>query len=311
VESILFAAEKSIKIPEIIDIIADEDLTTESIQDVINSLMQFYEERGGGFRLEQIRGGGFQFRTVAAAGGLMERMFSSRPRPISRAAQETLSIVAYRQPVTRADVEFIRGVDAGSIMKNLLERDLIKCVGRKEDAGRPMLFGTSDEFLRVYQLSSIKDLPPLDSFQPSSETIEGAAEALEGEQQVDIEDFIKDADKDIDKEDAELGLEGAESEVELSEFQDEDEFSEDNEGPLIEENKDDVSKETIDINEVLAVEGATVIDDDQNDECHEDLALSADEALLEKEDDIDGTNALTEVGISTGDSLPEGSGEMD
>ncbi|MEZ4742516.1 MAG: SMC-Scp complex subunit ScpB [Bdellovibrionota bacterium] len=94
----------------------------------------------------------------------------------------------------------MRGVDAGSIIKNLLERDLIKCVGRKEDAGRPMLFGTTSEFLQVYQLDTIKDLPPLDSFQPALDTIENANELIDGDREVDIAPFIDDSDI-LDEED--------------------------------------------------------------------------------------------------------------
>ena len=122
---------------------------------------------------------------------LMERMFAQKARPLSRAAQETLSIIAYRQPVTRADIEYIRGVDAGSIIKNLLDRELIRCLGRKDDIGRPMLFGTTDEFLRVYQLSSLKELLPLESFQPSSETIKKAMDRISSEAKVDIPGIIK------------------------------------------------------------------------------------------------------------------------
>jgi segregation and condensation protein B len=137
-----------------------------------------YRERGGGFRLENLRKHGYQFRTVQAASPLMARMFASRPRPLSRAALETLAIIAYRQPVTRADVEFIRGVDSGSIIKNLLDRELVACVGRREDAGRPMLFGTSAEFLKVFNLQSLDELPPLSSFQPAQDVIREAKSRL-------------------------------------------------------------------------------------------------------------------------------------
>ena len=122
----------------------------------------------------------------------MSKIFSERPRPLSRAAQETLAIIAYRQPITRASIEFIRGVDAGSIIKNLLERDLIRCVGRKDDGGRPMLFGTTEEFCRVYEIKSIKDLPPLEAFQPSRETVSQAMEKITGNHQsVDVENIVK------------------------------------------------------------------------------------------------------------------------
>ena len=106
-------------------------------------------------------------------------LYMKKPRPLSRAAQETLAIIAYRQPTTRAEIEFIRGVDAGSIIKNLLERDMIVCVGRKEIAGRPMLFATTEEFLRVYNLASLKDLPSIESFQPEKSSINSALAELE------------------------------------------------------------------------------------------------------------------------------------
>ena len=97
--------------------------------------------------------------------------------------------------MTRAEVEFIRGVDAGSIFKTLLERELIRCVGRKEIVGRPMLFGTTDQFLTVFNLSSIKDLPPLESFQPSRDMVQepwsGLADGPAGDL-VDVEEYIAD-----------------------------------------------------------------------------------------------------------------------
>jgi segregation and condensation protein B len=122
----------------------------------------------------------------------MERMFSARQRALSRAALETLSIIAYRQPVTRADIEAIRGVDAGSIIKNLLDRELISCVGRKEDSGRPMMFGTTPEFLRVFRIASLDDLPPLSAFQPAPETMTEAEGRLDLGEEVDVDEFMDD-----------------------------------------------------------------------------------------------------------------------
>lgn len=195
VEAILFAAPKPLSLSEVADILQNEEgLPLQSeIDGVIQNLFRLYRERSGGFRLEHDKGVGYQFRTVPAAAPLMERMFSSRQRPLSRAALETLAIIAYRQPVTRADIEYIRGVDAGSIIKNLLERELIACVGRKEDAGRPMMFGTSAEFLRVFRIQSLNDLPPLSAFQPPPEMMAEAMNRLElGDDEVDVEAFIED-----------------------------------------------------------------------------------------------------------------------
>ena len=199
VEAILFASPKPLKVGDILEILADESVTSKEVSEVISSLVRFYRSRKGGFKLENVRHG-YQFQTDPAAGEVMERMFSSRPRPISRAAQETLAIIAYRQPVTRADIEFIRGVDAGSIMKNLLDRNLIKCVGRKEDSGRPMLFGTTEEFLQVYALSSLGDLPPLEAFQPSHEIMKNALEAIDqGEEQEGPADFVGNYDEQAEQ----------------------------------------------------------------------------------------------------------------
>jgi segregation and condensation protein B len=200
VESILFASPKPISVAEISELLADDDGQQPDlavIDNHVQQLQRLYRERNGGFRLEYDKGVGYQFRTVPAAAPLMERMFSSRQRPLSRAAHETLAIIAYRQPCTRADIEFIRGVDAGSIIKNLLERDLVTCVGRKEDSGRPMLFGTTAEFLRVFRVQSLNDLPPLSAFQPASEAMIDAFQKIESpEETIDVEVFIGDDDRD-------------------------------------------------------------------------------------------------------------------
>lgn len=192
VEAIIFASQKPLKASEILEILGDSEVGEADVEKSLADLMEFYEDRNGGFRLHYLKRLGYQFQSSDDAAAVMERMFASRPRPISRAALETLAIIAYRQPVTRAEVEFIRGVDAGSIFKTLLERDLIKCTGRKEIVGRPMLFGTTDEFLKVFNLSSVKDLPPLESFQPSRDLMQGAKQRLaEGQDEiVDVEDYI-------------------------------------------------------------------------------------------------------------------------
>jgi segregation and condensation protein B len=192
IEAIIFASQKPLKPAEILEIMGDTSVSEADVERSLDELVEFYDTRAGGFRLHYIKRLGYQFQTTDDAAAIMERMFASRPRPISRAALETLAIIAYRQPVTRAEVEFIRGVDAGSIFKTLLERDLIKCTGRKEIVGRPMLFGTTDEFLKVFNLSSVKDLPPLESFQPSRDLMQGARERLaEGQDEiVDVEGYI-------------------------------------------------------------------------------------------------------------------------
>lgn len=195
VEAVIFASPKPVLIPDIISYLPGEYSPSE-IEAVILELQNEYESRKGGFSLEYSKGIGYQFRTVSEAMPIMEVMFSARPKQLSKAALETLAIIAYRQPTTRATVEFIRGVDSGSIIKNLMERNFIKCVGRKEDIGRPMLFGTTDEFLQVFGISSIEELPSLQSFQTSSDIIQEAGRDLEelGEssQVVQVEKIVGD-----------------------------------------------------------------------------------------------------------------------
>jgi segregation and condensation protein B len=200
IESIVFASPKPMRAVEIHDLLAEQGYTLKEIQDACDELIEFYRDRAGGFHLKYIKRMGYQFQTTPAAKSLMEKQFASRPRPLSRASLETLAVIAYRQKlskgVTRAEVEFIRGVDAGSIFKTLVERNLLTCIGRKEIPGRPMMFGVTDEFLKIFQLGSIKDLPPLESFQTPQDILDAANQkitAFEAEQEgVDTEQFIAD-----------------------------------------------------------------------------------------------------------------------
>jgi segregation and condensation protein B len=200
IEAIVFASPKPMRAVEIHELLLEQGYTLKEVQDTCDELIEFYRDRAGGFHLRYIKRMGYQFQTTTAAKQLMEKQFSSRPRPLSKAALETLAVIAYRQKqskgVTRAEVEFIRGVDAGSIFKTLVERNLLTCVGRKEIPGRPMMFGVTDEFLKVFQLGSINDLPPLESFQTPQDILEAANQKIldfEAEQEgVDTEKFIGD-----------------------------------------------------------------------------------------------------------------------
>jgi segregation and condensation protein B len=200
IESIIFASPKPMRAVEIHDLLAEHGYTLKEVQDACDELIEFYRDRAGGFHLKYIKRMGYQFQTTTAAKSLMEKQFASRPRPLSRASLETLAVIAYRQKqskgVTRAEVEFIRGVDAGSIFKTLVERNMLTCIGRKEIPGRPMMFGVTDEFLKIFQLGSINDLPPLESFQTPQDILDAANQKItdfEAEQSgVDTEQFIAD-----------------------------------------------------------------------------------------------------------------------
>jgi len=140
--------------------------TLRGIREAIEQLNAAYASSGRTFRIEELAAG-WQVLTLPAYGPLIVRLRGDRAQQkLSQAALETLAIVAYRQPILRADLESIRGVACGEILKTLLDRRLVKIVGRAEEVGRPMLYGTTQEFLRVFGLSGLEDLPQAKELRP-------------------------------------------------------------------------------------------------------------------------------------------------
>jgi segregation and condensation protein B len=136
------------------------------VREAIEQLNAAYAASGRSFRIEELAAG-WQVLTLPAYGPLIARLRGDRAQQkLSQAALETLAIVAYRQPILRADLESIRGVACGEILKTLLDRRLVKIVGRAEEVGRPMLYGTTQEFLRVFGLASLSDLPQAKELRP-------------------------------------------------------------------------------------------------------------------------------------------------
>lgn len=135
---------------------------------LIRELKRLQEETGSAFRVEQIAGG-FRLLTRAALGPWVRRLLGSPPENrLSAAALETLAIVAYRQPVTRAEIEAIRGVGCEDMLRQLMERDFVAIGGRTEDLGRPNVYVTSRRFLQAFGLARIEDLPRIEVFVPES-----------------------------------------------------------------------------------------------------------------------------------------------
>lgn len=129
------------------------------IKDAIRMLNNTYEESGRTFRIIEIAGG-YQFATTADVATYVSRLYKDRSRRrLSGAALETLSIIAYKQPVSKSDIENIRGVNCDEVIKSLLEKNLITITGRAESVGRPLLYGTTQDFLRHFGLGSMRDLP--------------------------------------------------------------------------------------------------------------------------------------------------------
>jgi segregation and condensation protein B len=160
VESLLFLAEKPLSAEEVR---AATGLEVARVDEAMNQLSGHYREGVSGIVLHQVAGG-LQLRTSPDNADHARRFLRVKPQRLTRAALETLAIVAYRQPVTRPEIEEIRSVDSGAVVKALLERKLIKILGKKEEPGRPILYGTSREFLAFFALKDLASLPTLREF---------------------------------------------------------------------------------------------------------------------------------------------------
>jgi segregation and condensation protein B len=156
VESLLFVAEEPLTVERIRSIIAV--VTPDEVRSALSDLSDEYDTRNGGFYLREVAGG-YQLRTRPEYTQWIKRLLQPKQQRLSKAALETLAIIAYKQPVMRSDVEYLRGVDCGGIMRMLLERKFIRILGRKEIPGRPMIYGTTRHFLEVFDLKDLKDLP--------------------------------------------------------------------------------------------------------------------------------------------------------
>ena len=130
------------------------------VREDIEALNECYAADGRGFRIEEV-GGGYQFRTLPDLAEFVQQLEPVPPLRMSRAGLETLAIIAYKQPVTRAEIEHVRGVDAGPLLRGLLERRLVRIAGHREVPGRPILYATTPRFLEVFGLPGLSDLPTL------------------------------------------------------------------------------------------------------------------------------------------------------
>ncbi|MBM3252902.1 MAG: SMC-Scp complex subunit ScpB [Candidatus Omnitrophica bacterium] len=159
IEAILFVSEKPVALTELKDVIEEVDL--EVIKQAIYGLKSEYEALNSGLRINEVAGG-FRMATEPSLAIWLNKLYRSRySEKLTKPSLETLSIIAYKQPITRAEIEQIRGVNIEGVLKTLLERNLIRIVGRKEVVGRPILYGTTNQFLEYFGLNSLSELPRL------------------------------------------------------------------------------------------------------------------------------------------------------
>jgi segregation and condensation protein B len=174
VEALIFASPEPVSSRRLTEVIGEE--SEDSVIKAVRDLNEIYEKGGRSFHI--VRGaGGYRFATRQAFGNWVRRLLSHQGRVrLSRAALETLSLIAYRQPISRSEIEGLRRVDADSVLRMLLEKRLVRIAGRGKSAGRPLLYGTTVEFLKHFGIESLNDLP-----QSSELAVGRPKEGLEGD----------------------------------------------------------------------------------------------------------------------------------
>lgn len=186
IETVIFMSDKPVALNKIKALI-DEDMPLRVIHDSIVRLQEEYETRHHGLRLVEVAEG-YQFRTKATYSKYVQDLFKVNSLVLSPTALEVLAIIAYKQPVAKTEVDKIRGVDSGHIVRGLIDKRLARVVGRSDEMGRPVLYGTTPEFLEVFNLANIDELPPEHELEDSIENNIGKIS--------DIKTIVHDGDKD-------------------------------------------------------------------------------------------------------------------
>lgn len=175
IEAILFVSDKPLELKELARAVK---LDRKRTLELVSELCEEYASRG--IYIEEVAGG-YCYRSSSRYASYVRNFLAQRPIRLTRAQLETLAIVAYRQPITRPEIDDVRGVDCGPVLKGLLDRDLIRILGKKDEAGRPMLYGTTQQFLELFNLTSLSELPTLKEFTELSDESRREFEAEVGE----------------------------------------------------------------------------------------------------------------------------------
>ncbi len=177
IEALVFVSDRPVKAHDLAKAAAAD---AKLVRELLTELQGEFRSRG--IQLDEVAGG-WAFRTSAAYAPFVRDLATQKPVRLTRAQIETLAIVAYRQPITRPETDDIRGVDSGPVLKLLLERDLVRILGRKDEPGRPVLYGTTTAFLELFGLKSLKDLPTLREFTDLNEDSRRVVERELGEEE--------------------------------------------------------------------------------------------------------------------------------
>ena len=160
IEAVLMSTDRPLSSAKLAALLATAQ--TRSITQAVKHLNQVYADTGRSFRIEQVAGG-WQVMTLPGYAELLTQLHTSKTATrLTPAAMETLSVIAYKQPILRSEIEAIRGVASGEVIRGLMDRRLVKIAGRAEELGRPMLYGTTKTFLEVFGLAGLKDLPKIE-----------------------------------------------------------------------------------------------------------------------------------------------------
>ena len=185
VEALLFAGDGPLPAGKIAQI---AQLPSRTVREAVRALNARYDQIGSAFRIEEIADG-YQMLTLGQYHDVLERLFQARSETrLSQAAMETLAIIAYRQPILRADVEAIRGVACGEVIRGLMDKQLVRIIGRAQVLGRPLLYGTTKRFLELFGLKSLRDLPKAEEFRKPGGGKDASGQPPEQEPAAPVED---------------------------------------------------------------------------------------------------------------------------
>lgn len=224
IEALLFATDVPLPPTKIKSLLGEIDVKV--LRELVQELKAEYDNDGHSFALVEI-GGGYQIYTRPEYAKWVQELYKGkRSSKLTAAALETLAIVAYKQPIIKADIESIRGVNVDGVMATLLERNLVQVAGRDSRPGRPLLFGTTQEFLRYFGLGSLSDLPRIEDLEEYLKQREAERERAEAEIDAELKQYqisehgvqveadLGDSSGQIDSSDSDEGISSEEGSVE-------------------------------------------------------------------------------------------------